>query len=369
MEFLIENGADVNAKNKHGHTPLHLAATNKSSYRNNFNWAGNPFTKFKNINNDITKSTNNIASIKCLLDKGADINSKNVIGDTPIHKAAQEGLLEEVKFLISRGAFVNAKNIMGRTPLHSICKNDKFLRVNLEIVKCLVENGGQIHAKDGQNRLALDYATINGHLEIAQYLKEKTNSPKIDNQSIVNKKETLENDQDKQEDLGNENDLDDQKDQNKLDALDDQNDQKIVAGELSNNSDKTKRKQEKNKEEAENDQDTKQENQLEQHDQNELEDPIDKSVEEEGSSNINSDDKTKNESRNDAVSLKEDNPKSKFVDKEKEISINRSQDIRALIQDVQEDQFMISNVSETNRNKADGDCDHYDQNHQVRGHP
>ena len=159
MEFLLENGANVNAKNKHGHTPLHLAASSRSH---------------RLIGSNFKNQKPNIEGMQCLLEKGADIDSKNIIGDTPIHKAAQEGLFEEVKFLISKGAFVNAKNILGRTPLHSACKN----KGNLEIVKCLIENGVQIYAKDGQDRLALDYATIKGHLEIVQYLKEKTNSPK-----------------------------------------------------------------------------------------------------------------------------------------------------------------------------------------------
>ena len=57
VERALACGADVNAKNDHGGTPLHYAA-----YRND-----------------------NSAVIEALLEAGADVNAKNDDGNTPLH--------------------------------------------------------------------------------------------------------------------------------------------------------------------------------------------------------------------------------------------------------------------------------------------
>jgi hypothetical protein len=88
----ISWGANVNAKDDNGQTPL---------YKANKGHAGITMTKF-------------------LIDKGADINTKDDDGNTPLHIAAKQtgdDSLEVVKYLIKKGAKVNAKNNNGKTPL------------------------------------------------------------------------------------------------------------------------------------------------------------------------------------------------------------------------------------------------------------
>jgi len=46
--------------------------------------------------------------------------------NTPLHRAALEGNLEEVKKLVEGGADVNAKNTIGITPLHMASGNGKL---------------------------------------------------------------------------------------------------------------------------------------------------------------------------------------------------------------------------------------------------
>jgi ankyrin repeat protein len=83
--LLIANGADVNAKNKYGETPLHCAATK------------------------------GIAEL--LIAKGADVNAKDEVESTPLHTAALNGQKEMAELLIAAGADVNAKYEDGGTPL------------------------------------------------------------------------------------------------------------------------------------------------------------------------------------------------------------------------------------------------------------
>ena len=77
-------GADVDAKDKYGRTPLHLA----------------PASGNKEI-------------AELLIARGADVNAKNKYGVTPLHFAAGYGRKETVELLIAKGADVSAKVVSG----------------------------------------------------------------------------------------------------------------------------------------------------------------------------------------------------------------------------------------------------------------
>jgi ankyrin repeat protein len=89
-EFLAA-GADVNAKNYLGRTPLY--------------WATN------------TTAGGHKEIVELLIAKGADVNAKTIDGVTPLHNAAEWGHKEVGEILIAEGADVNAKNNLGDTPL------------------------------------------------------------------------------------------------------------------------------------------------------------------------------------------------------------------------------------------------------------
>ena len=57
------------------------------------------------------------AGVQAELDKGADVNAKNESGVTPLLWAAWKGHKEVAELLIANGADVNAKNEDGETPL------------------------------------------------------------------------------------------------------------------------------------------------------------------------------------------------------------------------------------------------------------
>jgi hypothetical protein len=74
-----------------------------------------------------------------LLEKGANLNSENKYGWTPLHIATLVGQEKIVKLLIENGANLNSQNYFG-TPLHYAAFHGKD-----EIVKLIVENGANLN--------------------------------------------------------------------------------------------------------------------------------------------------------------------------------------------------------------------------------
>ncbi|MBW7990743.1 MAG: hypothetical protein FVQ84_12115 [Planctomycetes bacterium] len=107
-KILIERGADVNACDTYlSNTPLHTAAENEDS-------GGD------------TVSTPPLVITKLLIANGVDINARNNLGETPLHRAEGfQGNTTMACFLIQNGADVNAVtyddvggDLRSSTPLH-----------------------------------------------------------------------------------------------------------------------------------------------------------------------------------------------------------------------------------------------------------
>ena len=97
FDFLIESGADINVKGvKYQNSILHNAAYYNSP-----------------------------RSITQLIDYGAKIDAKNKRGQTPLHIAVEEGNLNIVKALLKHGADVSIVDNNNETPL-DIAKRMNF---------------------------------------------------------------------------------------------------------------------------------------------------------------------------------------------------------------------------------------------------
>lgn len=101
--WLVEQGADVQATDTWGNTPLHRRARSRSG---------------------------NIIS---LLELGADVNMASNYGGTPLHAAAEAHNPENSALLLAHGAKVDIANIYGLTPLAAALKSCS----NIDIVRTL----------------------------------------------------------------------------------------------------------------------------------------------------------------------------------------------------------------------------------------
>ena len=88
---------------------------------------------------------------KLLLEKGADINFQNTIGDTALHCACVWGHLDVVKLLLEKGADIEIKNVNGETTLHRASNDDPiegnmstYIETYLAVVKLLIEKGANV---------------------------------------------------------------------------------------------------------------------------------------------------------------------------------------------------------------------------------
>ena len=87
-----------------------------------------------------------------------DINCKGNNEYAPLHCAAVSGRLDVLEYLISKGADLNSRDHNGNTPLHSatLMKN---LKNQYEIVESLVKHGADKYLTNNEDQKPRDYAS------------------------------------------------------------------------------------------------------------------------------------------------------------------------------------------------------------------
>jgi len=103
------------------------------------------------------------AMIVRLLDSGADINAKDIYGKTPlIYACSHERIsIECVQLLLERGAYIDAEDNYGKTPLMYACSNEN---ISEECVQLLLDSGADIIVKDKYGKTPLIYACSNENI-------------------------------------------------------------------------------------------------------------------------------------------------------------------------------------------------------------
>ena len=147
VKLLLLTGADVNAIGKHRQSrPAHYAA---DGYLENPAW----------------NAERQVATIRLLLDAGADVHAQDKNGATPLHRAVRTRCAAAVRTLLDAGADVAISNKPGSTPFHLAVQNtgrggsggDQAKAAQREIVHAVLERGVSPKLEDAHGRSVLNW--------------------------------------------------------------------------------------------------------------------------------------------------------------------------------------------------------------------
>ncbi len=137
MQLLLDRGADINTKNGNGETALFSAATHRHE-----------------------------TIVQLLLDRGADIDVKNCNGETALQLAIQKEWLQIVWILLKKGAAIDDED-QGRVLHKAVMWGDDVL------VVFLLEKGTDINVKNVEGQSALQVAIAKERRRMIKILVEK----------------------------------------------------------------------------------------------------------------------------------------------------------------------------------------------------
>jgi len=134
LSLLIERGADMEGRSGgiFGGTPLHCAA-----------WYGR------------------LEAGKCLLDRGANINARDVDCYTPLINAIHQGHVEFARMLVERGAVIDVQNCDSKTALHYAIRYGYTQAVQL-----LLEHDADVNVRDVVGKTPSELASLHWDQEI-----------------------------------------------------------------------------------------------------------------------------------------------------------------------------------------------------------
>jgi ankyrin repeat protein len=137
LKLLLDAGAhaSLNAKDGLGRTALMLAPGSRSD-------------------------PSSTAAARLLVAAGADVNAADREGQTPLMLNALKQVPEMIALLLKAGANVNAKDSRGRTALLYV-RQEMYADVSAQVIAALIAAGAEVNVSDEEGRTPLMYAAGN----------------------------------------------------------------------------------------------------------------------------------------------------------------------------------------------------------------
>ena len=158
VKLLLRRGVDVDMLNKTNETAADLASENDKTEVAKF------IAEYKadgNIRNKVRSSTLDTAQ-----DRADEIGTDNE--NVSLHTAAEEGNIDIVRLLIERGAEVDSRDDAGHTPLHEASRSG-----HVEVARALIDYGADINARDRYQWTPIHTSANEGHDELLELFLER----------------------------------------------------------------------------------------------------------------------------------------------------------------------------------------------------
>jgi ankyrin repeat protein len=124
---LIDHGADLNAPDKMGNTPLMISMGNR-----------------------------NLELTEYMMSRGADAKKKDTLSKTLLHYAAAVDRPDFISMLVKAGVDINAVDLFGYSPLHDACR----FGASRESVSMLLKHGANVSAPNKAGQVPLAYLIV-----------------------------------------------------------------------------------------------------------------------------------------------------------------------------------------------------------------
>ncbi|KAI1660844.1 ankyrin [Daldinia decipiens] len=184
INWLVQNGANINAQNSNGCTLL-LDACARGCFLDALNLiklGANPNcgsgatylhcccvptgvsinTSSLGAERGYASTNDRLTLVKRLVETGVDVNARDLSGTTPLAVAAKEGLYLVVECLLDAGAVVDARDSRGMTPLMRACTLVGDLNHLLPTIRLLLQRGASTTDVEYSGQTALEILCRSG---------------------------------------------------------------------------------------------------------------------------------------------------------------------------------------------------------------
>ncbi|XP_063677555.1 transient receptor potential cation channel subfamily A member 1-like isoform X7 [Bolinopsis microptera] len=190
IQFLLDQGANVNAKDKYGLTALHCAA-DRGNYAAVVELLKHPSIiiecqdKQGETPLQLAVRANSMPCVRKLLSVGAKANCENFNQLSALHSACTESNLEILKMLCERLEAEGVKDLVNKTNDESMTPLHFAVEVGAEdVVNFLVDYGADVTLKRKNLDTPLHLAANHGFVEIARKLASKQSNIDLDAKNL-----------------------------------------------------------------------------------------------------------------------------------------------------------------------------------------